>query len=170
MSKKIAKILIISILVFGFYFVSNNSLAEDTTNIEIIPDSPEPASEIEIRAYIDITGAQQVNLEIQECDEKTGICYPDSRKNITMIKIDENTYTATHKLIKSEASYIQYDLVVKTDLAWQKLIDKEKTYLSDSTNNGNGNTNGDGDTPGFEIIAIFLAIIIMIAILDKIKR
>jgi hypothetical protein len=165
-SKKIKNIFIISIVFFSIFLFSNNILADDIASIEIIPEKPEPESEIEIRTFIDINGIEQVNIKIQECDIKTGLCYPDTRKNITMNKVDDNNFIATHKLIEPKASYIQYDLLVKSDLGWEILIEEEKTNLADSSINGNGNE----DTPGFEIIVLFLAVSIIILLLNKRKR
>lgn len=170
MNKKIKNIFIIFIFLFGLNLTSNNILANDNVNIEIIPASPEPESEIEIKVFINIDGIEQVNIEIQECNITTGLCFPNSRKNITMSKIDDNNYIAIHKLIESKASYIEYNLLVKTEIGWEYLIEKEKTNLTEPKNNGDSNINGNGDTPGFEIITLFLSIIIVLLILNKRKR
>ena len=104
MSRKLKNIFIISIIIFGLYLSSNNILAEDTVTVEIIPDSPKPESEIEIKAFIDIDGIEHVYIIIQECDINTGICY--ERQNISLNKIDDNTYKASYKLKESKATMI----------------------------------------------------------------
>ena len=71
---------------------------------------------------------------------------------------------------ESKATYIQYNLLVKSETGWVTLIEEEKTNLADSNNNGNGIVNGNEDTPGFEIIAIFLAISSIILFLSNRKR
>jgi hypothetical protein len=148
------------------YLISNNILAEDNAIIEIIPEAPEPESDIEIKAFIDMEGIEQVYIIIQECDINTGICY--ERKNISLNKISDNTYSNSYKLKESKATYIQYNLLVKSDTGWETLIQEEKTNLLDTKNNGD--VNGNEDTPGFEIIASLLAIISIILLLNKRKR
>ena len=165
-SRKIKNIFIISIVFFSIFLFSNNILADDIATIEIIPEKPAPESNIEIKAIIDMEAIDQIYVIIQECDINTGICY--ERQNISLNKISDNEYKTSLKLKESKATYIQYNLLVKSELGWETLIEEEKTNLL-ITNNGNGNANGNEDTPGFEIIVLFLAIISLI-LFNKRKR
>ena len=146
------------VIIFGMFFSNNSVLAINAITIEIIPESPEPKSEIDIIASIDMEGVELVHIQIQECDINTGICYV--RENISLSKLDDNSYKTSYKLKESKATYIQYDLIVKTGLGWETLIKEKKTDLLISDNNGNGG-NGNQDTPGFEILGIFLGILII---------
>lgn len=159
-------IFVIVFVILGLFLTNNSAIAENATTIEIIPESPEPKSEIEIIASIDIEGIEQVSINIQECDSNTGICY--ERQNISLSKVDETEYKTSYTLKESKATYIQYDLIIKTDLGWETLIKEEKTNLLISQDNGNGG-NGNQNTPGFEILGIFLGIL-MIILLFKKKR
>jgi len=167
MNRKIKKILITIFIIFGLNLTSYNILAIDTATVEIIPENPEPESEIEIKAFIDIDGVEQAYVQIQECDIITGICY--ERQNISLSKIDDNTYKTTYTLIESKATYIQYNLLVKTNFDWETLIKEKKTDLSLSPKNGNGN-DGNEDTPSFGIIGVLLGIICIILFFNKRKR
>ena len=167
MNRKINKIFFAIFIIFGLFLTSYNIMAINVTTIEIIPESPKPKSEIEINAFIDIDGVEQAYLQIQECDINTGICY--ERQNLSLSKIDDNTYTTSYILKESKATYIQYDLLVKTTIGWEILIKERKTDLLLSQNNGNNN-NGNQETPGFEIIGIFLGILSIMLLFRKRKR
>ena len=167
MNRKLKKIFISTIIIFVLYLTSNSILANNTATIEIIPEFPEPESEIEIKAFIDIDDIEQVYTEIQECNINTGICY--IRSNISLTKINDNTYKTSFKLTESRATYIQYNLLVKTDLGWETLIKEEKTNLFLQNNNGNDG-NGNEETPGFGIIGILLGFFCIILLFNKRKR
>ena len=166
MERKTGYKLFIFFIILGVFLINNSALAISATTVEIIPESPEPKSEIEIIATIDMEGVEQTYIQIQECDINTGICY--ERKNISLSKVDESQYKTSYTLEQSKATYIQYDLIVKTGLGWETLIKEKKTDLLISQNNGNGG-NGNQETPGFEILGIFLGFLIII-LLFKRKR
>lgn len=164
MDRVTRNIFVIIFIILGLFLSNNSAIAENATTIEIIPESPEPQSEIEIIASIDIEGIEQVNIHIQECDSKTGICY--ERHNISLSKVDDAEYKTSYTLTESKATYIQYDLIIKTDLGWETPIKEEKTNLLISQNNDNGE-NGNQNTPGFEILGIFLGILIILLLFKK---
>lgn len=166
MERKSGYKFVIFFIILGMFLINNSALAISATTIEIIPEKPEPKSEIEIIATVDMEGVEETYIQIQECDINTGICY--ERKNISLSKVDDNTYKTSYNLKESKATYIQYDLIVKTGLGWENLIKEKKTDLLISQNNGNGG-NGNQDTPGFEILGIFLGILVII-LLFKRKR
>ena len=167
MDKITKNIFIIILIILGLFLTNNSAIAENATTIEIIPESPEPKSEIEIIASIDMEGIEQVNILIQECDSNTGICY--ERHNISLSKVDDTEYKTSYALKESKATYIQYDLIIKTGLGWETLIKEEKTNLLISQDNDNGG-NGNQNTPGFEILGIFLGILLIILLFKKRDR
>ena len=87
MERKTGYKLFIFFIILGVFLINNSALAISATTVEIIPESPEPKSEIEIIATIDMEGVEQTYIQIQECDINTGICY--ERKNISLSKADE---------------------------------------------------------------------------------
>ncbi len=168
MGGKINKKFITVLIIFGLYLTSYNILALNASTIEIIPEKPEPESEIQIRAIIDTEGVEQAYFLIQECDINTGICY--ERQNLSLARLDESTYRTSYLLKEPKATYIQYNLLVKTNFGWETLIKEKKIDLEISQNNDNNGGNGNQDTPGFEIIGIFLGILCMMMLFRKRKR
>jgi hypothetical protein len=156
-------------IIFLLALSSSIVIAENVTNVVIIPEKPKPQSDIQIQATIDLEDIENVYLLIQECDINTGICY--ERNNLTLARLNENTFKTSYTLKEAKATYIQYDLIVKTNLGWETLIKENKIDLDISQSNGDNNGgNGDQDTPGFEAIGIFLGIIIMMLFMSKRKR
>lgn len=169
MKKKINNILTTIFIIIVLTLSSSIVIAKNVSNVEIIPEKPQPQSNIEIKAIIDIEGIQNVYLQIQECDINTGICY--ERNNLTLNRLNENTFRTSYTLKEAKATYIQYDLIVKTELGWETPIKEKKVDLDISQSNGDNNGgNGNQDTPGFEMISIFLGIIIMMLFIAKRKR
>lgn len=169
MKIKFDKIFISMFIIFVLIISSANIVAKNASTLEIIPETPEPKSQIIIKAFIDVEGVVQAYLQIQECDINTGICY--ERQNLSFNRLNENTFRTSYTLKEAKATYIQYDLIVKTELGWETLIKEKKTDLLISQNNGNNDGgNGNQDTPGFEIIGIFIGILTIILLSRKRKR
>jgi len=169
MNKKINNILTTTIIIIVLTLSNSIIIAKNVSNVEIIPEKPQPESNIEIKATVDIEGIQNVYLQIQECDINTGICY--ERNNLTLNRLNENTFRTSYTLKEAKATYIQYDLIVKTEFGWETPIKEKKVDLDISQSNGDTNGgNGNQDTPGFEMISIFLGIIILMLIIAKRKR
>jgi hypothetical protein len=144
--------------------------AVDEPTIEIKPSSPTPESTITFTATVKDENTTDVRLVLQECDGNTGICF--TKENISMNSVDINTYEIMFTLEHSEATYIQYSLVVNSNEGWKTYLDKTKFNLSEKQNGDNGkdNTNKDNDTPGFEYIGVFISVIFILFILNKRKR
>ena len=145
-------------------------LAVDEPTIEIKPSSPTPESTITFTATVKDENITDVRLVLQECDGNTGICF--TKENISMNYIDMNTYEIMFTLEHSEATYIQYSLLVNSNEGWKTYLDKTKFNLSEKQNGDNGkdNNNEDNDTTGFEFIGVFISIIFILFILNKRKR
>ena len=160
----------IAILIITFLsFSSSIIIAKNVTTVEIIPEKPKPQSDIDIEATIDIDGIENAYLQIQECDINTGICY--ERQNLTLNRFNENTFRTSYTLKESKATYIQYDLIVRTEFGWETPIKENKINLDLSQTNGDNNGgNSNQDTPGFEVIGLFLGILFIILYIDKKKR
>jgi hypothetical protein len=171
MRNKTRRILIIAIAIIGFFIstVTNVSSAIEPT-VDIKPASPTPESTITFTATVEDENTTEVRLVLQECDGNTGICF--TKQNISMNTIDIYTYEGSFDLEHSEATYIQYSLVVKSNEGWKTYLDKTKFNLSEKQNDDNGKdgSNNDNDTPGFGFIVVIISVIFILIILNKRKR
>ena len=161
--KKLRKNIIIGgmlLLVLGLF--SSNVFAATTANIEVIPTDPEPESELSFTATItsDET-VQSVILKIQECTSQA--CF--SPNDVTLTPSGDD-YIGDFTLAHDDAVYIQYWLEITTDV---EVVDTDiiKLNLKIDSNNGNGTSNDDNGSPGFELIILFMAIIIAILITSR---
>ena len=149
--------------------VINVSSAGEPT-VDIKPASPTPESTITFTATVEDENTTEVRLVLQECDGNTGICF--TKQNISMNSVDLDTYEISFALEHSEATYIQYSLLVKSNEGWKTYLDKTKFNLTEKQNGDNGkdNNNKDNDTPGFEFIGVLISVIFILLILNKRKR
>jgi hypothetical protein len=171
MKNNIRRILVIAIAILGVYMlIFNNVWAENEPTIEIKPESPVPESTITFTATINDENATDVRIVFQECDANTEICF--TKHNISMNSVDLDTYETSFTLEHSEATYIQYSLVVNSNEGWKTYLDKTKFNLTIKQNDDNGkdNNNKDNDTPGFEFFGILISVIFILLIFDKRKR
>jgi hypothetical protein len=169
MKRKFKNIIIATFIIIILSLSSSIIIAKNVSTVEIIPEKPKPQSDIDIKANIDFEGIENVYLQIQECDINTGICY--ERQNLTLNKLNENTFITSYTLKEAKATYIQFDLIVKTEFGWETPIKENKINLDLTQTNGDNNGgNGDQDTPGFEIMGLFLGLIFIIFFINKKKR
>ncbi len=133
--------------------------------VTLNPVAPYPQSSVTVTA--DVTGieATHVYIIVQECNGKTGICYPDEQ-NASMTQKTTNTYETTMTLKHNDATYIQYTLVVENNEGWTKYLNLTKAYLSEKPSD-NGESS---DTPGFEFIGLGFSIMFISFILYKRRR
>jgi hypothetical protein len=177
MKKKNLKILMISLILFGVYGLTTVNAANALVSTLIInPEKPAPESILDIQVNLgieDFEGIEQTNVDIQECNGNTGVCYMG--QNVTMNLVMEDDYEATIKLEHSDATYFVCKIYVKTLKGWEMRINETfYIYESQPNNNGNGNnTNGNdngNDTPGFEVLGIFFGIVFIVYMINKKKR
>jgi len=171
MKNNTKRIFIIAIVILGFLISTFNSVsAENEPTIEITPQSPTPESTITFTASVKDENTTDVRIVIQECDANTGICF--TKQNISMNSVDLDTYEISFTLEHSEATYIQYSLVVNSNEDWKTYLDKTKFNLTEKQNgdNGKNNNNKDNDTPGFEFIGVLISVIFILLIFNKRKR
>jgi hypothetical protein len=152
-------------MLIGLYFGSFTVIGAEP-KVELNPSKPTPLSKITFNVEISEQDANNVELYIQECSSKAGICYSDSRKNLVMDKVNDFEYKVSTELIRKEADYIQYNISVETESGWVHYDDLITVNL-DLKSNNSGNGGGDNETPGFEIIILILGVAIVIFILGK---
>ena len=156
-------------LIVAGLLTSAEPIVEDIT---VSPDEPEPESEVTFIATITSDESlDQVNIIVRECKKVEGqeLCFVDSF-NESMSSF-ENTYRTELTLKHDDATYIKYNLVIKSNGTWyeyepiQLELSVEPTNGNGDGTNGNGSNGGnggDGDdgTPGFEVIPFLIAIVI----------
>lgn len=177
MKNKGYKILMISAILLAIYgLLAVNAVSAFAPTLIINPEKPSSESVLDIKVNLGIQDSEmieQVNVDIQECNGNTGVCYIG--QNVTMNLVMEDDYEATVKLEHSDATYFVCKIYVKTLKGWEMSVNETfNIYESQPNNNGNGgNTNGnnnDNDTPGFEVVGILLGLIFIVYINNKRKR
>ena len=160
-------------IIIGFFLISFVSLlstvsADPTVNNIITnPSNPKPLSSVTVIANISGENITNVALTVSECSDETGLCYvnPVLNENMTLNSNGNYEKEFTLKDADGRTDHIEYRFTVN-DNGEEYILDDDsfKTYLDLSSNEngdgGNGQDNGSGDTPGFELVLIFLAIII----------
>lgn len=76
-------------------------------------------------------------------------------QNISMGKIDDDTYEADVKLKQDDVNSLTYQIVVQSGGKWIEY----KEYTTALTTKSDKNQNDSNGTPGFEIIILFLALV-----------
>jgi hypothetical protein len=139
-----------------------NATAQPTVTVD--PEKPEVKSTVKFTAVLD-DDAISVWITVQECDANTGICFPDSIQNLSMVEQIDGSYEASATLTRGDATYIQYTLLVETASGWNEYLAKTKVNLAEKPN-GDGNGNGDNGngSPGFTVLIVVLAVIIIITV------
>jgi hypothetical protein len=101
-------------------------------------------------------------VTVEECNGKTGICYPDIQ-NVSMPLVSSSIYRTDVTLKHSDATYITCKVVAKIGGVWQESSSK-RVNLSE---NPDGN-DGDGKkTPGFEVAVFVIAIGVSLILIGR---
>lgn len=129
------------------------------------PAQPAPLSTVTLSITLGDETASEVKIWVQECNERTGVCYPDTQ-NVTMFLESAGTYKTDITLTHADATYIECRVWAKTDDTWFS-SPKKKITFSENANGSGGN--GENQTPGFEAIVVMLALIAS-AIIVRQKR
>lgn len=153
--KKSMKIVLSIVILLGIYFSAMGSAT--ASDVSIDPTDPVVGSSVTFTA--EIYDANAVYIIVKECTSE--FCFPP--QNVSMPKIDDDTYEMPVLLQHDDAVYIEYQLVVESDMGWET-SEWTKVYLLEKPDNGETNdaSNGDDDdgTPGFGVISVMMSIII----------
>ena len=129
-------------------------------NITLTPAHPAPQSVVTFSADISGDSVSSVRVVLNECDKEKGICHAPPQ-NVSMSKKSGNNYEAKVTLQWDDVTSITYHIELKSDGKWYEYED-HTTTLSSKSEDSNG-------SPGFEIIVIFIALIIIVLFLKRYK-
>lgn len=145
--------------------------AEPTvTSVTLDPIDPNPLETIKFTAVIESdTELNEVRIIVAECT--AGICYKDDF-NVSMSLEEDATYIGDVTLVHDDTVYIKYHIEMFSDGMWYatEITEYNLTAKPNNGDNGdNGNTtNGDGNnTPGFELISVLLAGVIIALVVGR---
>ncbi len=159
-------LLVIVISVFGATICSAAESAPTFGEINAAPSAPTALSTVTLSIKISSMTPSEVRVTVEECNEGTGICYPDVQ-NVTMTLHDDGNYKADVTLKHADATYITCKVLAKTDNTWSASQEKR----IDLSENSNGNTNGDGEngggTPGFELLGLLVALGVLLIVIGR---
>lgn len=130
--------------------------------ITVTPSEPAALSTVSISVPINGEAPSEVRVTVEECNGKTGVCYPDIQ-NVSMPLISSSIYRTDVTLKHSDATYITCKIVAKIGGVWQESSTK-RVNLSENTNGNNGD---DKKTPGFEIVVFVIAIGISLIVIGR---
>ena len=171
------KILIAAILVVSMYLSCTSVLADPVVNdITLDPSVPAPLATVTFMANISGEDITSVYINIKEC--KDDFCYIDSLNESMELDEESGEYQATVTLTKSDVNNIEYWLEVESGGAWFDFSDDFVQLFLDVPEDGddgddgtNGDTDGSStdsdDTPGFELVALFVGLAILVFIMRR---
>lgn len=149
------------IVLFNMSFV----LATEQPTVTLSPEQPYPQSDVTFTATVPEIEVTNIYIIVQECNGKTGICYPDEQ-NASMTQTSDESYESTVTLKHSDATYVQYTLLIKNDQGWTKYLDLTKAFLAEKP----ADNNGSSDSPGFELMVLAFSIMFISLMLYKRRR
>jgi len=160
------KIVLAMILILGLCF-STVTAEPSVGTVTIDPTEPVLKSDVILTAEItDTDDISSVTLWIKECDEDTGLCDEPFSVDMTSTAV-ENEYTAEFTLKFNTATYFDYWFDVDADGNITTIEDDLYTVNYGAESSNNGPDDDTNDTPGFELIALFIALFAAIAIYKK---
>ena len=139
----------------SIFLSTTTTLIATNPDIEITLNPKNPAPKSVVTFSVDINGdsISTVRLIIRECNKETGLCHMP--QNISMSKVDDDTYEADVKLKQDDVNSLTYKIAIQSEGKWREY----KEYTTDLTTKSDKNQNDSNGTPGFEIIILFLALI-----------
>lgn len=155
---------VVAIGLFGATICSAAEAAPTFGEINASPSSPAALSTVTLSITISGVTPSEVRVTVEECNGRTGICYPDIQ-NVSM-SLDDGAYKADVTLKHADATYITCKVLANADNAW-KASEEKKIDLSEDTN---GDTNGDGEnggTPGFEVLGVLVALGLLLVVIRR---
>jgi hypothetical protein len=164
MIRKFGRFLLINLFcMFFILFTIGNIVTADpiVEKITLTPKNPTPRSEVTFSVDFSDDSITSAWIVVSECNKEKGICHAPPQ-NISLTKIDSNTYENDVTLMWDDVTTITYKVVIKSDGKWTAFEDHTTvlTTNSDKSNDSNG-------SPGFEIIIFLIAIIGLILISKK---
>ncbi len=158
--KFLLTIVIVSILGTTAVLAAGTGLPIGT--ITVSPSAPAALSTVTISVPISGEEPSEVYVNVEECNGKTGICYPDIQ-NVSMPLTSSSIYRTDVTLKHTDATYITITVAAKINDAWQESSQK-KVNLSVTPNGNNG---GDKGTPGFEMVVFVAAIGVSLILINR---
>ena len=161
------KILTATIVLLGLCISSTVAMAEPVVeDVTINPAEPEVLETITITATITSDeDIDEVIIRIKECDEN--MCKPTDSFEMDLVN---GKYTLTHDLTYAQATYFGYQFII-TSNGNETETDFVNVTIKPAENGGNGgngsNGNGNGGIPGFELVPLFVATLIIIFYLRR---
>jgi hypothetical protein len=167
MMRKFGKFLFINFFcVFLILFATSNIAKADPVIEEITlnPKNPAPLSDVTFSVDFIGNSITSAYIVVSECNKEKGICHAPPQ-NITLTKIDSNTYKNDVTLKWDDVTSITYKVVIKSDGKWIAFED-HTTILSTNS----GNSNDSNGSPGFEIMFFLIAMVGILFISKKTKK
>jgi hypothetical protein len=164
MIEKFGQFLFINFFCICILLIAVGSISEAdpiVENITLIPNNPPPQSEVTFSVDIGGNSISSVWIVIFECNEETGICHAPPQ-NVSMRKVDGDTYEAEVTLEWDDVSKIKYNVKIKSDGEWFEY----KEHITTLSTNPE-NLNDSNGSPGFEIIVFFISMIVVVFLLKK---
>lgn len=138
--------------------------AQTVIDYEVEPEEPTPLSDVTVTATIEDDAITALYVTMQECTT-AGVCYGWDT-NVSMTSVADNQYEGDFTLQHDDAGYFSLVFVINRDGEWEETTDYKIDL--DLSGTSNGSDNGDGSsTPGFEILLVLIASII---VLFSVKR
>jgi hypothetical protein len=159
-------LLVVIISVLGATFVSAATAGPTFGEITLSPAAPTALSTVTLSVILGGDTPSDVRVTVEECNGRTGICYPDIQ-NVSMSLFSAGNYKTNVTLKHADATYITCQVVAKTSGTWTS-SPKKNVNLSENTNgNHNGNNGNDDKTPGFEVVLFIIAIGLSLIVLGR---
>ena len=154
-------ITIVFLIIFLSAIGSNVIATPVIDEITYEPEKPTPKSTITFTATVSDEDIESVWLTVQECNDV--LCF--LKQNVSMTQVDTSRYRVSFDLTHDDTTYVKYYLVIESGGAWYDFKNNFERFNITTEPNGNGNgngTNGNGDngSPGFEVVAFFIAVTI----------
>ncbi|KYK30279.1 MAG: hypothetical protein AYK22_04030 [Thermoplasmatales archaeon SG8-52-3] len=161
------KILTATIVLLGLCLASAVVSAEPVVeDVTIVPAQPKVLDTITVTATITSDEEiDEVTFRIKECDET--LCMQTESHEMDLV---DGEYTVTDELTFEGATYFGYQFII-TSNGNETETDFVNVTLQPAdnggTNGGNGGNGDDGGLPGFELIPLFVATLIVIFYLRR---
>jgi hypothetical protein len=158
-----ATIVLIGLCLSGA-IVNAEAAVEDVT---INPANPKALDTVTITATITSDDdIDEVLIRIKECDDN--MCMPTEEFEMNL---DNGMYSLTYDLTYSKATYFGYKFIItsngnETETDFTNVTVNPSENGENGGNGGNGG-NGDNGLPGFELIPLFIATLIIIFYLRR---
>lgn len=164
MMKKLGQFFIINFICICLILITVGNIAIANPIVEEItltPKNPAPLSEVTFSVDISGDSISSAWIVVSECNKEKGICHAPPQ-NVSLTKVDSNTYEKEVKLMWDEVTSITYKVVIKSDGKWTAFEDHTTALSTNSDNSDDSN-----GSPGFEILIFLIAIIGVIVIFKK---